>query len=141
MCEAKREKSLEVELSGERAGLWHDFETGEGGDIVGLTAIQQGLDEKRDFIEVIRTMADWLGLPPVAAPVVAFKRPAVAYDELGPHTGKWDYHDSSGHLIACVYRYDPPTGKEYRPWDVKAGKQQAPAVRPLYNQPAIKTSG
>ncbi|MFP3023791.1 MAG: hypothetical protein ACEY3K_13240, partial [Wolbachia sp.] len=31
-------KSLVVELSGSRAGLWNDFATGEGGDIIDLWA-------------------------------------------------------------------------------------------------------
>ncbi len=130
-------KSLEVELIGERAGLWHDFESSEGGDLVTLVARSQGLDDKRDYQTIVRFMADWLGMPsiPVGS---ATAQPAI--DELGAHTGKWDYHDSNGNLLACVYRYDTPEGKQFRPWDVKARKHQAPNPRPLYNQPRIKTA-
>ncbi len=63
-----------------------------------------------------------------------------AEDDLGPSTAKWDYCDASGKLIACVYRYDPPGGKEFRPWDVIARKYKAPEIRPLYNQPGLKTA-
>ncbi|MBF0311750.1 MAG: AAA family ATPase, partial [Magnetococcales bacterium] len=61
-------------------------------------------------------------------------------DELGPHTGKWDYHDRDGNLVACVYRYDPPSGKEFRPWDVRTRRWQAPDPRPLYNLPEVMAS-
>jgi hypothetical protein len=61
-------------------------------------------------------------------------------DDLGPHTGKWDYRDAQGNLIACVYRYDTPKGKEFRPLDVKARKRKAPDPRPLYNQPGIASA-
>ncbi len=70
--QGKKGKSLEVALSGSQVGLWHDFETGEGGDIISLTAAQQSLDEQRDFPELIRLMADWLGMsscPAVTTPV------------------------------------------------------------------------
>jgi putative DNA primase/helicase len=43
----------------------------------------------------------------------------------------------AGNLIACVYRYDTPDGKEFRPWDVKARRHKAPDPRPLYNRPGI----
>lgn len=131
-------KSLEVSLDGSEPGLWHDFENGEGGDIVSLTAAVQGLDPKNDFPEVIRAMADWLGLPSTSPPALASYQDG--YEDLGAHTGKWDYHDAEGNLIACVYRYDTPDGKEFRPWDVKARKTKAPNPRPLYNQPSIKTA-
>lgn len=130
-------KSLEVELIGERAGLWHDFQSSEGGDLVTLVARSQGLDDKRDYQTIVRFMADWLGMPSIP---VGSATAQSAIDELGAHTGKWDYHDSNGNLVACVYRYDTPEGKQFRPWDVKARKHQAPNPRPLYNQPRIKTS-
>lgn len=60
-----------------------------------------------------------------------------AYDDLGPHTGKWDYLAADGSLLACVYRHDTPSGKQYRPWDVRARAMQMPEPRPLYNLPAI----
>ncbi|WP_345195576.1 AAA family ATPase, partial [Kistimonas scapharcae] len=50
------------------------------------------------------------------------------------------YHDGEGRLIATVSRYDPPSGKEFRPWDVKARRHKAPDPRPLYNQPGIRKS-
>jgi hypothetical protein len=61
-------------------------------------------------------------------------------DELGPYSAKWDYCTARGELIACVYRYDPPHGKEYRPWDARARLWRAPTPRPLYNQPGLATS-
>ena len=59
---------------------------------------------------------------------------------MGPVTAKWDYRDGDGNLIANVYRYDPPGGKQFRPWDVINRKTQAPDPRPLYNQPGIKAA-
>ena len=107
--QGKKGKSLEVELSGDNAGLWHDFECGQGGDIVSLTAEHQVLDAERDFLEIMRFMADWLGLPSISPPALSYQQEE--YEDLGAHTGKWDYHDGDGNLIACVYRYDTPEGK------------------------------
>ncbi|MGI9282438.1 MAG: AAA family ATPase [Endozoicomonas sp.] len=137
--QGKKGKSLEVELGGANAGLWHDFECGQGGDIVSLTSEHQVLDAERDFVEIMRFMANWLGMSQ------SFTPPVLSYqqgdnEDLGAHTGKWDYHDSEGNLIACVYRYETNEGKEFRPWDVKARKTKAPNPRPLYNQPNIKQS-
>lgn len=133
--QGKKGKSLEVELS---SGLWHDFESGEGGDIISLTAEHQKLDAQRDFPEIIQFMADWLGMPSFTPPAHANHQEE--YEDLGHHTGKWDYQDAEGNLIACVYRYDTPDGKEFRPWDVKTRKTKAPNPRPLYNQPGIKVA-
>ena len=58
-------------------------------------------------------------------------------EDLGPKTGRWNYHDASGKLLACVYRYDPPSGKTYRQWDVRRRKMSPPEPRPLYNQPGM----
>ncbi|WP_422472591.1 AAA family ATPase [Endozoicomonas sp. ALB032] len=133
--QGKKGKSLEVELG---SGLWHDFESGEGGDIISLTAEHQKLDVQRDFPEIIQFMADWLGMPSFTPPATANHQEE--YEDLGHHTGKWDYHNAEGNLIACVYRYDTSEGKEFRPWDVKTRKTKAPNPRPLYNQPGIKVA-
>ncbi len=135
--------SLVVETEGRKAGLWHDFATGEGGDIIGLWAAATGRDTKTEFPAVIEDVVTWLdgrartlhgdrgGRP---------RRTAPPPDALGPVTAKWDYHDEDGRLIACVYRYDPQGGKQFRPWDVRARKARAPDPRPLYNRPGIKTA-
>ena len=131
-------KSLQVELEGERAGLWHDFATGEGGDIVRLVALNKLLEDKRDYPQIINLMADWCRLPAALFPVKNTRQKPAGKDDLGPPTGKWDYHDPDGNLIACVYRYDTPKGKQFRPWDVTTRRHRAPDPRPLYNQPGIK---
>ena len=56
---------------------------------------------------------------------------AYPIDELGKPTDKWDYKAEDGNLIACVYRYDTPEGKEFRPWDVKARRNKSLKVRPF----------
>ena len=48
-----RGDSLVVEIEGRKAGLWHDFATGEGGDIIGLWAAATGRDARIDFPTVI----------------------------------------------------------------------------------------
>ncbi len=135
--------SLVVEIEGRKAGLWHDFATGEGGDIIGLWAAANGRDTKAEFPAIVADILAWLdGRPRTLHDDRAGgpRRKMPSVDELGPVTAKWDYLDEAGRLIACVYRYDPPGGKQFRPWDVTARKARAPDPRPLYNRPGIETA-
>ncbi|WP_363798454.1 phage/plasmid primase, P4 family [Lysobacter firmicutimachus] len=131
--------SLEVELSGPKAGLWTDHATGEGGDVFDLIAAHANLDARDDFAIVLAMAAELAEHVPASVPAGSGKRrrSEAAMDELGPHTARWDYLSADGELIACVYRYDPPEGKQYRPWDAKRRKHQAPTPRPLYHQPGM----
>ena len=133
-------KSLVIELGGPKAGMWIDFATDEQGDAFDLWAGVTGQDAKRDFGQIVRDVADRLGhKSPSEHDYMPTKQNQPVLDELGSPTGKWDYTDGQGQLIACVYRYDTPEGKQYRPWDVKARKTQAPEPRPLYNQQQLAT--
>jgi putative DNA primase/helicase len=128
--------SLEVVLSGEKAGLWTDRATGEGGDIFDLIAANHGLDAACDFGRVLDFAQDLVGRAP--SPPLRKTRKEAPLDELGPATARWDYLDAEGKLIACVYRYDPAPGrKEFRPWDARRRKMAPPEPRPLYNQPGM----
>lgn len=136
--------SLKVELSNDKAGMWHDFATGDGGDIFDLWASCNNLNIITQFPEVINSIKEWLGTSKttqkpysISAETVP-KLKNIAQDDLGSPTAKWDYTDSEGKLIACIYRYDTKIGKQFRPWDVKARKHKAPNPRPLYNQHGIK---
>ena len=129
--------SLEIVLTGEKAGLWTDRATGDGGDIFDLIACHLALSIHTDFHRVLDAAADLLGRSR-SAPVRTGKKPSAPVDELGPATAKWDYFDATGKLIAVVYRYDPPgQKKQYRPWDAKRHKMAPPDPRPLYNQPGM----
>jgi putative DNA primase/helicase len=129
--------SLEVVLDGDKAGLWTDRATGEGGDIFDLIAGHSGLDIHTDFSRVLGAAADLLGRAR-EMPVRRSRKKDAPVDELGPATAKWDYLDATGHLIAVVYRYDPPgQKKQFRPWDAKRRKMTPPDPRPLYNQPGM----
>ena len=129
--------SLEVVLEGEKSGLWTDRATGDGGDIFALIAASIGASVHADFSRVLDEAADLLGRSRKVE--IRKTRKEVPVDELGPATAKWDYLDASGHLIAVVYRYDPPgQKKQFRPWDAKRRKMAPPDPRPLYNQPGMK---
>jgi len=135
--------SLSVELSGDKRGLWTDFATGEGGDAISLWAGAHGLSARADFHKVIEGVAEWMGAASWQNPVptgrtTANKSKQPPTDNLGPHTGKWDYTTADGKLLGCVYRYDPPGGKKtFRPWDATRQKWGDPTPWPLYNQPGI----
>ncbi|WP_247424605.1 phage/plasmid primase, P4 family [Ralstonia pseudosolanacearum] len=131
--------SLEIVLDGEKAGLWTDRATGDGGDVFAMIAGNLGVDVHAEFPRVLARAADLLGL--VSTQPVRRKRREPPTDELGPETAKWDYLDAAGKLIGVVYRYDPPgRGKEFRPWDAKRRKMAPPDPRPLYNQPGLATA-
>ncbi len=139
--QGNRGDSLSVELSGPKAGMWHDFATGEGGDIIGLWAAVSGRDTRTDFPAIMDDIREWLdGRSRTLHDDRAALSKAPPTDDLGPVTAKWDYHDDDGRLIACVYRYDPPGGKQFRPWDVVNRRLKAPEPRPLYNRPGIKNA-
>ena len=107
--------SLEVVLDGEKAGLWTDRATGDGGDIFSLIAGHLALNIHTDFNRVLDAAAELLGRTR-EMPVRRSGKKEMPVDELGPATAKWDYLDASGKLIAVVYRYDPPSRKkEFRP--------------------------
>jgi hypothetical protein len=53
--------SLVVTLQGNKRGLWHDFQTGEGGNLLHLVAKQSGLDMKGDFRKVLVQAMGLLG--------------------------------------------------------------------------------
>ena len=129
--------SLHVELSGHKAALWHDFATGEGGDIFSLWGAVHGWDTHDQFPEIVSSIQTWLGTPPQPFPPRKTKPTA---EELGAPTGKWDYEDVNGNLLACVYRYDTVKGKQFRPWDVTAQAHKTPDPRPLYNQRGLACS-
>ena len=139
--QGNRGDSLSVELSGPKAGMWHDFATGEGGDIIGLWAAVSGKDTRTDFPAIMDDIREWLdGRSRTVHDDRAGQAKFPPVDDLGPVTAKWDYHDEDGRLIACVYRYDPPAGKQFRPWDVLNRKVKAPDPRPLYNRPGINAA-
>ena len=128
--------SLEIVVDGEKAGLWTDRATGDGGDIFDLLARQMSVDVHTDFAQVLQHACDLTGR---ASPTPTRKPKREApVDDLGQATAKWDYLDANGALIAVVYRYDPPgRRKEFRPWDAKRRKMAPPNPRPLYHQPGI----
>ncbi len=127
--------SLVIELEGPKRGVWIDFATGESGDVLALWAAVRGFAVPRDFGELLDDVGDWLVVPTSFMPAPA--KSSVAHDTLGPHTAKWDYRSADGELLACVYRYDTPEGKQYRPWDVASRQTRMPDPRPLYHLPAV----
>lgn len=51
-------KSLGVHLAGDKAGVWSDFETGQGGDLLDLWMATRGIS----LIEALQEASDWLGI-------------------------------------------------------------------------------
>jgi putative DNA primase/helicase len=128
--------SLEIVLAGDKAGLWTDRATGDGGDVFTLIAAHLGIDAHADFQRVLDAATELLGRAPATPQRKSRKEAPI--DDLGPATAKWDYLDASGKLIAVVYRYDPPGRKKaFRPWDARRRKMAPPDPRPLYNQPGL----
>ena len=151
--------SLKIELYGPKIGMWHDFATREGGDILSLWGAAKGLDTGHHFPEIIRSVHEWLGTPAYLLPEISVQPSPKPFEDplsppkmhasqtitpktpvskdLGNPTARWYYKDAAGTVLVRVYRYDTDKGKEFRPYDVKTKFYKAPNPRPLYNQPGM----
>ncbi len=134
-------KSLTIDLDGESKGKWYDFATKQGGDIITLWQEVRGY-RRQEFGELLFEINEWLGYQAITkqdweAESHRKANKEVYFDDLGKPTAKWDYLDRDNKLIACIYRYDTESGKEFRVWDVKNRRAKSPEIRPLYNIPGI----
>lgn len=128
-------ESLNVVLRGERAGLWHDFATGDGGDIFDLWKQARGLPTFRD---VLQDMGDYSGASENTPRRPPKRKAPKGGEAWGIPTVTYNYTDANGSIIAQVDRFEwvndaGERRKTFRPWDAKAHKYQAPTPRPLYN--------
>lgn len=136
--EGEAGESLSVELAGPKAGLWHDFATGDGGDIFDLWRTARGC---ASFRETIKDAAEYTGAT-INTPRRAPKRKSPKGGEAwGAPTATYRYEDANGKILAEIERYDwvkdGEPQKTFRPWDVARRKYTHPEVRPLYNLPNI----
>ena len=132
--EGGKGKSLVVQLQGNKQGCWHDFATNQGGDLLNLWSEVRGYN-KSEFSKLLTEINDWLGNSSIN-PTIWKNQPvqkSPPIDTLGKPSKSWNYFDQNNRLSAVVYRYDNENGKQFRIWDVKNKKSQAPKIRPLYN--------
>jgi len=62
-AQGNKGESLTVELTGSKAGMWHDFATKEGGDIISLWAVATGQEGRSSFPALLDDIRQWLGEP------------------------------------------------------------------------------
>lgn len=104
-------KSLHVELRGPKTGMWTDFASDEGGDVLKLIQLSNGLPDYRAVMDWARS---WLGLPAYTSDPNAPK----PFDPLSKTwkglkgTRYWTYRDMHGSVIGYVVRFDFGEGKK-----------------------------
>ena len=131
--------SLKVELQGSKAGFWHDFASGEGGDIFDLWASVRGFNTRNDFPGLIEEIKNWLGIY-VLTPIQTITETSANHG-LDTPAGKWEYTDNAGKVIASMQRYNiKDGGKKFIPWDAIFKRYKLPSPRPLYNQVGMVSS-
>lgn len=134
-------QSLNVVLQGERAGLWHDFATGEGGDIFDLWGEARGL---KSFSDVLTDAGAFVGAGDAIPRRTPKRQSPVGGNDWGAPSVSYSYRDPNGNLIAQVDRFDwikdGEAKKSFRPWNVEDRKYCAPTIRPLYNLPEVVRS-
>ena len=134
-------ESLSVELSGPKIGLWHDFATGDGGDIFDLWQSARGL---ASFRETLKDAAEYAGATSNTPRRTPRRRSPKGGEQWGIPTVTYSYQDAAGKLIAQVDRFEWEKNgeqqKTFRPWDVATRSFRAPETRPLYNLPNIASA-
>lgn len=135
-------ESLNVVLTGERAGLWHDFATADGGDIFDLWQAARGLPS---FRETLRDAAVYAGAAATTPRRMPKRKQPTGGEAWGAPVAVYRYTDPSGNVLAEVERFewigkDGKREKAFRPWNVATRQHKAPETRPLYNLPNISTA-
>lgn len=142
-------ESLAIALQGDRAGLWTDHATGQGGDLIELWKATTGAT----FATAVDDLERWAGIvaQPAWAPnpvrkmaerraTEAAKEPTPSSNPLGPPVKTWHYLSAEGAILGKVSKYLLTNGdKTYRPFNA-AGEMRPPDPRPLYRIPEIRTA-
>lgn len=134
-------ESLSVELTGPKAGLWHDFATGEGGDIFDLWKAARGCVSFRD---TLKDAGEYTGAAANTPRRTPKRKNPKGGEAWGAPSAVYRYTDPKGSIIAEIERYDwekdGQKQKTFRPWDVATRKYTHPETRPLYNLPNIASA-
>ncbi|MBR0710133.1 AAA family ATPase [Bradyrhizobium liaoningense] len=150
-------ESLNIELTGSKAGVWYDHATDQGGDLIKLYRLFMGYVGTQDFQQSLTEIAaDFFNDPvkverrswrPTPSEKIAEAkkdfgdRPHKDTLELGASVARFRYHDVKGKIIAIVYRYEPDgtrASKTFRPhcYKIVDGVETwcagMPDPRPLY---------
>jgi 5S rRNA maturation endonuclease (ribonuclease M5) len=134
--------SLRIALTGADAGLWHDFATNEGGDLIKLYQEYMGYGRSSFGLALKEIASEFLGdktiaisrpsWQPSASERIAQKKeklgdkPRKEDAELGIPTNNYHYYDRDGNITAVVQRFENEGRKTFRI------RPKAPPVRPLY---------
>ncbi|MCA1498849.1 AAA family ATPase [Bradyrhizobium sp. NBAIM14] len=150
-------ESLNIELTGSKAGVWYDHATNQGGDLIKLYRLFMGYVGTQDFQQSLNEIAADFFHDPVkverrsSRPSPSEKiaqakkefgdKPHKDTIELGASVARFRYHDVNGKIIAIVYRYEPDgtrASKTFRPhcYKIVEGVETwcagMPDPRPLY---------
>lgn len=98
-------RSLGVHLAGEKAGVWKDFSSGEGGDMLDLWAMAKGMD----LAAAIRDAKQYLGIRDV--PLVGKQSFAKPIERPQGVTG---LRDGEAHWLRDVRRLSPEAVATYK---------------------------
>jgi 5S rRNA maturation endonuclease (ribonuclease M5) len=139
-------ESMSIQLTGDKAGLWKDHATGEGGDLIDLWAMGQGYQtEGATFWRAVEELEQHFGLSsaprwtgPVARIAEARAKLPKPPEVTKTHEQTYVYTDSTGqHVLAQVLRYRLSNGKKTFLQKNAAGEWKSPEVRPLYRLPRV----
>jgi 5S rRNA maturation endonuclease (ribonuclease M5)/transposase len=143
--------SLRISLTGSDAGLWHDFASGEGGDLIGLYQAYMGYERKNFQLALKEIAHEYLGdrtieisrpswQPSASQRIEAKKeklgdKPRKEDAELGIPTANYHYYDRDGKIAAVVQRFENDTPEGVR--KTFRIRPHAPTPRPLYRLKSI----
>jgi 5S rRNA maturation endonuclease (ribonuclease M5) len=143
--------SLRISLAGPDIGLWHDFATNEGGDLIRLYQEYMGYGKGKFGLALKEIANEFFGDQTVPLSRPAWERSATERiaekkeklgdkprkedAELGIPTNNYHYYDRDGNIAAVVQRFENNVNGQIR--KTFRIRPHAPAVRPLYRLKAI----
>ncbi len=137
----KAGNSLSVCLCGEKKGLWNDFSTCDGGNLLSLIAAHFNLEIKSNLKTVLDKAQLILDGIDESSPT-ASKLVLTVNDKHLIKVADWEYLNADGSYNWSVIRYETLDGKKsIRPFNKSTMLHSAPPEpRPLYNLPGIMNS-
>lgn len=119
--------SLAVVIAGERAGTWHDHESGSGGGMLDLVQQRRNFD-KASALDFIRSLGT--EIPVMTSAPAKTAKPRIVKE--------YPYYDEQGEVLFRVVRYEPKTFRQFS--GVTGFNKLGDTRRVLYRLPEILKS-